>query len=140
LFFKAQKVRRILRKVYLAFRSFGSFQNWLVASVTSLATFLIVISEFWAISNSLGLGVSFIEWALLVSVVSIATFLPVGIGAFGSQDAVLALLAPYFGQSIESFVALSVLIHVVRILGTLPGTFFLGEGLGAISALRLRSQ
>jgi hypothetical protein len=103
-------------------------------------TTLLVVFEFWLLSASLGLDVQFSEWALLVSIISVITFLPVGIGAIGSQDAALALLAPYFGQSVESFVAISVLMHVIRVVGTLPGLLFLGEGIGVIRKIRIETK
>ena len=134
---KVVSIRRLTRKIYLAFRSFCSVQNWMVGSATSLVTTLVVIFEFWILSNSLGLDVRFSEWALLVSIISVVTFLPVGIGAIGSQDAALALLAPFFGQSVESFIAISVLMHVIRMLGTLPGLLFLGEGIGVMRKIRI---
>lgn len=129
-------VRNLIRKIYFSFRIFGTRRNWLVASGTSLATTLIVIAEFWILSRALGLGVSFSEWALIVSVVSVVTFLPIGIGAIGSQDAALAMMASLFGQSLESFIAVSLLMHIVRIIGTLPGAVFVGEGFDAFRVLR----
>ncbi len=133
-------LRRLIRKIYLSLRSFCSLKNWIVGSTTSLVTTLLVVFEFWLLSASLGLDVQFSEWALLVSIISVITFLPVGIGAIGSQDAALALLAPYFGQSVESFVAISVLMHVIRVVGTLPGLLFLGEGIGVIRKIRIETK
>jgi hypothetical protein len=95
--------------------------------MTSVATNLLVFLEFWLIGRSLNIDFGFSMWAFIVPLIAIASFLPIGFGPIGPQDASLVGIAKLFGKPPEVFLALSLCIHAIRIIGMTPGAFYLDD-------------
>ena len=115
------------RTLYLGMVTFAQPQQWLVAMTTSIATNLLVFLEFWLIGRSLNIDFGFSMWAFIVPLIAIASFLPIGFGPIGPQDASLVGVAKLFGKPPEVFLALSLCIHAIRIIGMAPGEFYLDD-------------
>jgi len=119
--------RSLARTLYLGTVTFARPRQWLVAITTSIATNLLVFLEFWVIGRSLDIDFGFSMWAFIVPLIAIASFLPIGFGPIGPQDASLVGVAKLFGKPPEVFLALSLCIHAIRILGMAAGTFYLDD-------------
>lgn len=142
LFFAQRSLRRLLvggvhrfhgrwrsfaRTLYLGMVTFAKPHQWLVAMTTSIATNLLVFLEFWLIGRSLNIDFGFSMWAFIVPLIALASFLPIGFGPIGPQDASLVAVAKLFGKPPEVFLALSLCIHAIRIIGMAPGAFYLDD-------------
>jgi uncharacterized membrane protein YbhN (UPF0104 family) len=119
--------RSLARTLYLGIVTFGKPRQWLVATTTSIATNLLVFLEFWLIGRSLNVEFGYSMWAFIVPLIAVASFLPIGFGPIGPQDASLVGIAKLFGKPPEVFLALSLCIHAIRILGMAPGMFYLDD-------------
>lgn len=117
-------VTRMSRTSFLAFTNFGKPKIWFWAMVMSLITNVIALGQAWLIGQYVGINFDFMTWAVVLPLVAIATFLPLGIGAVGTQDAMLVIVGKFLNQPLEPFVALSLMLHAFRICGGLPGLLF----------------
>jgi hypothetical protein len=121
---KQKRLKALLRTIYLALARFGLPKVWFMATTTSVLTSAIVVVQYWIVAKGMGLGLDLTVWMITVPLVSIVAFLPIGFGAFGSQDAGLLLASQILQQPAEVFLAISAVIHASRICGTLPGLLF----------------
>ena len=64
---------------------------------------------------------------LCVPVAAFVSFLPIGVGSVGPQDASIVDIGRLTGHPIEPLLAVSVLLHVVQIVATLPGLIWIGD-------------
>jgi hypothetical protein len=125
-------------RAYGALTAMTSFRHWLVAIVTCTFTNVLVVCEFWIVSRAVGAGVSFAEWCLFVPMVALATMLPLGIGAIGTQEAALLAASRLSGVRFEPLLLVSFAMHLVRIGGTLPGLAFFSDAIHTVQELRTR--
>ncbi len=121
------KIRHLYGVSYLALSQFSSARNWSIALTSSMVTNLIVVSQFACLGYALGSSLEFPQWIVCVSVVSLASFVPLGFGAFGSQDLSLVGIGLAFGQKPENLLLISLLIHFFRILGAFLGILYIQE-------------
>lgn len=124
---KSPRLYTLFRSSYVALMQFGNTETFLKVSISSILTSLIAITQWWLVSRGLHLDIQFFQWVLFTPFVAIFTFLPIGIGAFGSQDLALYLVARVLKQSPEQFVALSLTLHSARLLGSLPGGLLIAQ-------------
>ncbi len=122
-----KKLYHFSRKIYLSLVQFTDRKRWVWVLLTSVLTNFIVIFEFWLIGNAVGSGIDFPTWCFIVPFIAVATFLPLGIGAVGTQDAALIAAASLLKVPVEPILAVSVAMHLLRYLGPLPGVFFVGD-------------
>lgn len=135
------KLRHIAFVVYRALRDFSTPSIWLMAMSTSIFTNFLSVAEMWLPASSLGVGLDFAGWALLVPLITLATFLPMGFGAIGPQDTAVALGAHLFHLPMEPFLATSIIIHGVRFVATLPGLLYLSDlGPNKIREIAVKEQ
>lgn len=130
------RVRHFVRMFYLALVEFADTSHWAAALSTSALTNVMTVFAFWLIGNSIGLHASFFLWLVSIPLVTIATFLPIGYGAVGTQDAAMVMLSQFLGESPESLLAVSITIHLVRILGSVPGALYYPDAIALIHSLR----
>jgi len=121
---RTKLLRKTFRTIYLSFQVAASWHVGVVALITSVVTTFIAIAEFNWFGQVFASGVSFAQWMWLVPLSAVATFLPVGVGAVGTQDAALLIAAKTLAIPVEGVIATSVSMHVLRILGTMPGALF----------------
>jgi hypothetical protein len=127
-------------RAFHALLGMTSLRQWLFAIATSTITNLLVVTEFWIVSTAAGLTISFAEWCLFVPFIAVATVLPLGIGAVGTQEAALLAVSRLAGIPFEPLLLVSAAMHVVRIGGTLPGFAFYGDLVQTIHHLRAQRQ
>ena len=121
------RVKRIAYTVFNATAHFCDPRRWAIAVISSTVTNALVVLQFWVVGRAVGAGLSLTEWAVCVPVAAFASFLPIGFGSVGPQDATFVIVGRLTGHSIEQLLAVSVLMHVVQITSTLPGALFLGD-------------
>lgn len=119
------RLRHFFRIFYLSLKSSSNASLWLKTISSSVVTCLLVALQLWLCGDAVGVAVSFSTWIFIVTVMSLAIFLPIGVGAFGTQDLSLVMLGKFLGKPPEVFLAISALLHVARIFGSLPGAIFL---------------
>lgn len=120
-------LRVILRTILLALCRFTNGKQWVFSLLSSSATNLFVVAEFWLLSHAVGLQVTFELWCFIVPFVAVFTFLPMGLGAVGTQEVALIGAAKVIGLPMEPVVAVSIAMHMIRYLGPLPGLLYLNE-------------
>jgi hypothetical protein len=123
-------------RAFEAILGMTSVRQWLFAVVTCTLTNLLVVCQFWILSRALAAGVSFGGWCLIVPFVALATMLPLGIGAVGTQEAALFAASRLAGARFEPLLLVSFAMHIVRIGGSLPGLAFFGDLALTIRQLR----
>ena len=127
-------------RAFTALLGMTSLRQWLFAVATSTMTNLLVVTEFWILSTAAGLNISFAEWCLFVPFIAVATVLPLGLGAIGTQEAALLAVSRLAGIQFEPLLLVSVAMHVVRLGCSLPGFAFYGDLVKTIQHLRERRQ
>lgn len=130
------RFKKLVKTGLHAMQSFSSTKAWSSSLVSSIFSCLFVVSEFWLIGREMGLTVSFSAWCVWVPLIGLAAFLPLGVGAFGSQDSAMLLGATVLGLPPEKVIATSLVIHSIRIVGVLPGLIWLGDLVGLTNALK----
>ena len=120
-------LRKPARTLYQAVLHFSSPPIWLIATASSIATSFIAVLEFWLIATALGIASTLLLWTVWTPLIALGTFLPIGFGAFGSQDAGFTVMSQVLGQSVEPFLVLSLVVHAARFLGSLPGVLALPQ-------------
>jgi hypothetical protein len=128
----------IASRAWDALVAMTSVRQWSFAIVTCTATNLLVVCEFWLLSRAVHVPMSFGQWCLFVPFVAVATMLPLGIGAIGTQEAALLVASRLAGVPFEPLLLVSAGIHLVRIGGTLPGLAFSSDAILTIQHLRAR--
>ena len=128
-------LRSLYRRMYLSLRLLVDPRSWFVGILTSMATAAMIIGAHIVLAHQLGISIPLQDWFWVVPWVSLAAFVPVGIGAVGPQDAAWVMMAKQLSIPVESALALSLGIHAFRILGSLPGFVFWND-LWEIPALR----
>ena len=127
-------IRKPLRSVYLSGINFVNLKNWFFALTSSMVTGCLAIFQFWMISRTIGVAISFQLWIFLIPFITIATLLPLGFGAIGTQDMTLIGIGALLGMPPEPLLAVSVGMHLMRLIGTLPGIIFIKDGLNLAKA------
>ena len=121
---------RLKRVAYVVFNAIGHFcdpRRWAVALASSTLSNALLVLQFWVIGRAVGADLSLLEWTVCVPVAAFASFLPIGVGSVGPQDASIVVIGHLTGHAIEPLLAVSVLLHVVQIVGTLPGLLWIGD-------------
>lgn len=121
------KLRSVGTKALMALFRFSSVRSWSIALGTSTLTSLLMVAQNYLLSRNLGVDIDFLTWAVWTPLIATATFIPLGVGALGPQEAMMALMAKSTGQNLEALLGLSFSLHAIRILGSVPGAFFLSE-------------
>ncbi len=134
------RIKKLIKTGVQAMKAFSSTKAWSNSLVSSLLSCLFVVTEFWLVGLEMGLNVSFSAWCVWVPLIGLAAFLPLGVGAFGSQDSAMLLGAAILGLPPEKVIATSLIIHSIRIVGVLPGLIWLGDLVGLMNALKKPKQ
>src|SRR5205807_901644 len=96
-----------------------------------------LVLQFWLVGRAVGADLGLVEWAVCVPVAAFASFLPIGLGSIGPQDATIVIIGKLTGHPIEPLLAVSVLLHVIQIVGTAPGLLWIGDSRAVVAeALR----
>ena len=121
------RIRRVAYTVFNATAHFCDPKRWAIALVSSTLSNALVVLQFWIVGRSVGANLTLTEWAICVPVAAIASFLPIGFGSIGPQDATFVIVGRMTGHPIERLLALSVLMHLIQVTATLPGIIFLSD-------------
>src|SRR5262249_54424112 len=81
----------------------------------------------WILGMAVGIDAGFFFWAVVLPLTVLGSVIPVGIGMIGPQDVTIAAIAQILGREVEPFLLASVLLHAVRIAGSLPGTLCVND-------------
>lgn len=127
-------------RAFHALREMTTWRSWLFAVATSTVTNLLVVGQFHTLGRAAGTGLSFAQWCLFVPFIAVATLLPLGLGAVGTQEAALYAVAKLWGIAYEPLLIVSVAMHVVRIGGSLPGLLFFGDLAETVRHLRIQRR
>lgn len=111
-------------------------RQWAVAVTTSTITNFITALQFWIMARAAGAEVPLGTWCLLTPLVAVLTLLPLGLGAVGTQEAALYAAARLLDVPFEPLLIVSFSMHLLRIVGFLPGLFFFGDLVEAVRVLR----
>lgn len=121
------KTRKLFLQIYRTLVFMCSFRVWASTLLSSVITCFLAAIQIWLCGVAVGIDLQFEVWVFIMTLTSVAVFLPFGLGAIGTQDLSLVMLAKVFGQSPEAFLAVSLLIHLTRVIGSLPGLIFIGD-------------
>lgn len=130
---------RILKTVYLATVQFSTPRRWLIGISTSTVTNFLAVGQVYLLSLAIGIDDGWVFWSVVLPLIAIASFIPLGFGAVGSQDAAMLLVANALGKPAEGYIAISVLLHLTRVLGCVPGVFYMGQVTTMLKDLRRRA-
>jgi hypothetical protein len=134
------RIARILRTTHVAMLAFSRPLPWLHAAWTSLLATILAIALYWLVARGAGIDGSPFYWAIWMPVVILSTFLPIGFGAVGSQELGFALMSRTTGTPLERLLTMSIALHSVRILASVPGILFLTDlraaGIAGLKAAR----
>ena len=87
------------------------------------------------VSQSLGLEAPYMIYYIFAGMLHLLRVFPVCYSLFGLQDLIFVLLLPLTGMSAPEAFALSIMVHIARVISTFPGIFFmkvLNEKLGPV--------
>lgn len=130
-------LRKILRIIYLSIEDFCSLRIWFLALGTSMIVNFMIVVQIYFIAKSVGIIAEFSLWFLVIPLLAVVIFLPLGIGGVGPQEALLIAVAKASNQSVEAFLALSILIHLCRYISVAPCVCFLKEVFSQVKDLKL---
>jgi uncharacterized membrane protein YbhN (UPF0104 family) len=94
-----------------ACRSILRRRAWLAGLLTFLA-YAVFAFQCTLLAQALDLSLSYLEMALIVAVMNLASFLPISIAGLGTREAVLWLLLQPRGYGLEDAIALSLAVLV----------------------------
>jgi uncharacterized protein (TIRG00374 family) len=120
-------LRKPLSRAYLATKNSAGFYTWTIGIISSMFTSLLAIYQFYLAGVAVGASENFIFWAIVTPLVSLSSFLPLGIGAIGPQDASLVAIAKFTARDASSLLAVSLIIHAIRFAGSLFGLLYLDD-------------
>ena len=95
------------------------------AVLMSIVSQICIVVTYYLIGRSLGIEISFLEFALIVPVIFLVASLPISIGGLGVREGMLVILLNSIGVSTSNAVSLSFLYLSILIIATLPGALFL---------------
>lgn len=127
---------RVKRIAYTVFNATGHFcdpTRWALALASSTLSNALLIGVFWVTGRAVGADLTLTEWAVCLPLAAFASFLPIGFGSIGPQDATFVIIGKLTGHPIERLLAASVLIHVIQIAATAPGLLYLSDTRAVIS-------
>jgi len=79
------------------------------------------IGVFLSLDMALGLGLDYVEWALIAGVLTIALLLPISIAGLGVREVTLITLLPMMGVPVEQALAVSLLAFALQLMAALLG-------------------
>ena len=79
------------------------------------------IGVFISLDAALGLGLDFVEWALVAGVLTIALLLPISVAGLGVREVTLVTLLPLLGVAAEKALALSLFVFVLQVMAAVIG-------------------
>jgi len=82
----------------------------ILPSLSTLAAYAILFTQWYLLALSLNLPLSFLEIAIYVSVANLVTLIPISIAGIGTRDATLIVLFSLHGISAESALSYSLLV------------------------------
>lgn len=127
-FLRTQRfLQKPLKEVYLALQHSLSFKVWFLTIFSSVGTVAISSLQLYLLGMACGLILPFLDWVMTLGIVGVSSTLPIGIGVIGSQDSGFVLVSHLMGQPMELMVVVSLLLHLTRVFGSLPGVFFLKD-------------
>lgn len=100
-----------------------SKKTWKLIQSLSLGIIyqLIAVSMIYLIGRELGFGISFLNWIWLVSLVSIALFLPISLAGLGIREGSFVVLLSLFSVPNERAVALSLIFFSLQLIASAIG-------------------
>jgi len=126
---------RLIKMIPLRFNKVKSFlslsqvsgDSWMKAfSLSILAQFFLISSRAW-VGWSIGLDLSWIEYAFISSVLLILTPITPSFGFIGLGTVTFVSLAAYFGANPETATAMSIVWYACWVVMILPGFLFLKD-------------
>lgn len=87
-----------------------SSASWGKAFVYTVSSWMVGYFQIYLLALSLGIGVSFIQIAIFISVIGVISLLPISMSGIGVRDASLVFFFSRIGRSREEAIALSCLI------------------------------
>lgn len=112
-------------------RSIESLKNntvLLKAVMLALMSQFLIVLTYYLIARSLHIDLGFMEYVLIVSVVTLFSSLPVTIGGLGLRESVIVFLFATLGVSTANAVSISLLYLAILVAITLPGGLLLFSG------------
>ena len=79
------------------------------------------IGVFISLDAALGLGLDFVEWALVAGVLTVALLLPISVAGLGVREVTLVTLLPLMGVAAEKALALSLIVFVLQLMAAVVG-------------------
>lgn len=101
-----------------------SFSTWFLTSAITLFSWLLYSVQLYLVALALGLEIPFVDFSLIMYIVTIVTLIPVSVEGIGTRDAMLVFLLGYYGVMREEAIALSMLILGFMLFNTLVGAGF----------------
>ncbi len=95
--------------------------------VSSVAFQALVAAQLCAIARCLGIGLSFASAVVALTLVTLATLVPISIAGFGIREASYVVLLGGIGISATDATAISLTTVLVLFLASLPGAFLLAR-------------
>lgn len=96
-----------------------------VLMATSIAFQILAAAQLWAIAEALDLPLSFAAAAVTLTLVTVATLLPVSIAGFGIREGSYVVLLAPLGINATDATAISLTAVVILLIASLPGALLL---------------
>lgn len=113
-------------KITKALLQFSEWRAIVFATISSFITNLIAITIFWIVSEAMFLNIPFGKWMIYAPCIALFSIIP-GMGAIGTQEAVLLLIANHEDITPEKIIAFSLIIHITKNVASLPSLLWIKE-------------
>ena len=117
--------KAILEVIHLCFTYRTAIRLVISAMLLSVVVQSLVILTYYLLANGIGIDLSLITFFAFVSVVQLATSLPISIGGLGIREGVMVALLTSVSVDVNLATTLSLLFLLVLWLCTLPGAMVL---------------
>jgi len=111
------------------------YRAWWKGLLLSILFQMLVVEIHVILGHAAGLNMSWSAYGIMVSLVALASAIPVSFNGFGVREAGYVGLAAYFGGSAEAAAVMAALWVVVLAVAALPGAWVLWR-LGGSSAIK----
>ena len=128
--------KTILEVIHLCFTYRTAVKQVFAAMILSVMVQSLAILTYYLLANSIGIELSLVTFFAFVSIVQLATSLPISIGGLGIREGVMVALLTSVNVDVHLAATLSLLFLLVLWLCTLPGAvvLLLDKGRRSVSA------
>ena len=98
------------------------FRN--IVSITSICIHLLTFLIFVFLSQSLNIEIYFSDLVFVISLMLIASAIPISIAGWGVREGIIVFSLSFLGISSEEALSLSILYGLLLIISSIPGLFF----------------